>query len=97
MGPPPSWFIRSASPVRTLAALAVGEPAVIAAIDPAGTAPDAALRLLEMGFFEGAPVELMHVAPMGAAALVVQVGPSRVALRRAMAELVVLEPPGAGR
>lgn len=83
-----------APPARTLATLAMGEAAVIAAIDPAGTAPDAALRLLEMGFGEGVAVTLAHVAPMGGSALVVQVGPAQVALRRAMAALVVLEPPG---
>lgn len=77
--------------LRSLATLAVGEQAVIAAIDPAGTAPDAALRLLEMGFCEGAPVALTHRAPMGATALVVRVGPTTVALRRAMAELVLVE------
>jgi Fe2+ transport system protein FeoA len=77
--------------LRPLATLAVGEQAVIAAIDPAGTDPDAALRLLEMGFCEGAPVELAHLAPMGAAALVVRVGPTTVALRCVMADLVLVE------
>jgi Fe2+ transport system protein FeoA len=81
---------------RSLASLAVGEQAVIAAIDPAGTSPDAALRLLEMGFCEGALVAIAHVAPLGADSLVAHVGPTMVALRRAMADLVQVAPQAAG-
>ena len=80
----------AAGQMTTLARLAVGEAGVIAAVDPAGAQPDAALRLLEMGFFEGARVDVRHVAPLGADPLVVQVDATCVALRRAMAELVVV-------
>lgn len=90
--PPLSKNALPANAARTLAMLAVGEQAVITAVDPAGTAPDAALRLLEMGFYEGALVAVQHVAPISADPLVVRVGPTEVALRRAMAELVAIEP-----
>jgi ferrous iron transport protein A len=46
-------------------------------------------RLLELGFDEGAEVEALHRAPLGDP-IAVRVDGSVVALRRALARLVVL-------
>ncbi len=73
---------------RTINALAAGEVALIAAIDPAGQAPDAAIRLCELGFDEGVPVEILHRAPFGGDPIAVRVGNMVVALRRDMAGLI---------
>jgi ferrous iron transport protein A len=50
---------------RPIDALAVGEVALIAAIDRAGLDPGTAQRLCELGFDEGVDVEILHRAPFG--------------------------------
>ena len=45
-------------------------------------------RLLEMGFVEGAQIEVLHEGPFGGDPLVVRLDDMRVALRRAEADLV---------
>ena len=47
-----------------------------------------ARRLRELGFVSGEPVEVMAAGPVGAEPLLVQIGFSRFALRRAEAERV---------
>jgi len=74
-----------------LAALPLGQTAVIAAIDRAGLAPLTASRLHELGFDEGVDVELLHRAPFGDP-LAVRVGNMVVALRCARAALIEVVP-----
>lgn len=52
--------------------------------------PDAEIerRLLEMGFVEGAQIEVLHEGPFGRDPMVVRLDDMRVALRRAEADLV---------
>jgi len=47
-----------------------------------------ARRLRELGFVSGEPVEVMAAGPVGAEPLLVQIGFTRFALRRAEAERV---------
>ena len=49
-----------------------------------------ARRLRELGFVSGEPVEVMAAGPMGAEPLLVQIGFTRFALRRAEAERVCI-------
>ena len=77
---------------RPIDALAVGEVALIAAIDRAGLDPGTAQRLCELGFDEGVDVEILHSAPFGGDPLAVRVGNMVVALRRDMARLIEVEP-----
>jgi len=77
---------------RPIDALAVGEVALIAAIDRAGLDPGTAQRLCELGFDEGVVVDILHRAPFGGDPLAVRVGNMVVALRRDMARLIEVEP-----
>ncbi len=77
---------------RPIDALAVGEVALIAAIDRAGLDPGTAQRLCELGFDEGVDVEILHRAPFGGDPLAVRVGNMVLALRRDMARLIEVEP-----
>ncbi|WP_164157033.1 FeoA family protein [Sandarakinorhabdus rubra] len=79
------------APHRPIDALAIGEVALIAAIDRAGLAPDTAQRLCELGFDEGVDVEILHRAPFGGDPIAVRVGNMVVALRRDMARLIEVE------
>lgn len=79
------------SPPRLIDTLAVGEVALIAAIDRGGLAPETAQRLCELGFDEGVDVEIVHRAPFGGDPLAVRVGNMVVALRREMARLIEVE------
>ncbi len=80
---------------RLIERLSPGEVATIAAIDRAGLDPLTAQRLHELGFDEGVDVELLHRAPFGGDPLAVRVGNMTVALRKAMARLIEIEPPPA--
>ena len=77
---------------RLIERLSPGEVATIAAIDRDGLDPLTAQRLHELGFDEGVDVELLHLAPFGGDPLAVRVGNMTVALRRAMARLIEIEP-----
>ena len=50
--------------------------------------PEMERRLLEMGFVEGAAVEVLHEGPFGRDPMVVRLDDMRVALRRTEADLV---------
>ncbi len=71
----------------TLEALAAGRIARVTGLAPAE--PGLVTRLLELGFDEGAGVELLHQAPLGDP-IAVRVDGSVVALRRALARLILV-------
>ncbi|WP_425072477.1 FeoA family protein [Sagittula sp. S175] len=48
-------------------------------------------RLLEMGFIEGAEVEVLHEGPFGRDPMAVRVGHATVALRRRDASVLLVE------
>lgn len=76
---------------RRLDALARGETAVISAVVANGTVDAVALRLEDLGFVPGESVRLVTRGPVGGDPLVVQVGHTRFALRRAEASRIVVE------
>lgn len=75
----------------TLDSLAPGACARVAGFAP--VAPGIADRLLELGFDEGAEVETLHHAPLGDP-IAVRVDGSVVALRRALARIVLVSNAG---
>ncbi len=77
--------------MTNLDSLAPGRHAIVGAIDSALPA-DLASRLLELGFEPGADVELLHRAPLGGDPLAVRVGGTQVAIRRALARAISVEP-----
>ena len=51
-------------------------------------------RMREMGFDEGVVVEVLHRAPFGGDPIAVKVGGATIAIRRAQAALIQLDPVG---
>ena len=49
-------------------------------------------RLLEIGFVEGAPVEVVHEGPLGRDPIAIRVNETVVALRRREANAILAEP-----
>lgn len=60
----------------------VGDAGIVTDILTAHDQPELERLLLEMGFVEGARVELIHEGPMGRDPIAVKVDDMRVALRR---------------
>ncbi|MFZ5671179.1 MAG: FeoA family protein [Pseudomonadota bacterium] len=80
---------------------AVGARGVIVRVNPRGgalAADELERRLLELGFVEGARVEILHEGLFGRDPIAVRLDDMRVALRRreAAAVDVVFDGPGAG-
>jgi ferrous iron transport protein A len=69
-----------------------GRLAVIAGIDREGHDPSSVRRLYEMGFDEGVDVEVLHRGPVGGCPIALRVGNMTVALRRAQAAMIAVEP-----
>ncbi len=66
----------------------VGAPAASTGVDPA----ELERRLLEIGFVEGARVEILEVGLIGGDPLAIRLDDMRVALRRREAEAVLVRP-----
>jgi len=66
--------------------------AKVSAIDWASLRPGEARRLRELGFDEGVGIELIHRAPFGGDPVACRVGRMTVALRRANAIAISVEP-----
>ncbi len=73
-----------------LGELKLGQKAVITAVS-LGSDPQLALRLMQMGFLEGAEVELARQAPISADPIAVRVRGALIALRRSDANHVEVE------
>lgn len=71
------------------------KPAVVDAVEEQGPNDPVARRLRELGFVAGEGVEVVAAGPLGAEPLLVQVGFTRFALRRAEAARVRLRADGA--
>lgn len=71
-----------------LSELPKGAPAVVDRVHDVHAADPIARRLRDLGFVDGEPVRVVAVAPMGADPLLVQIGFTRFALRRAEAARV---------
>lgn len=70
-----------------------GRVAVILPVAGSGrlAADEMERRLIEMGFIEGAEIEIVHEAPFGRDPIAVRVGPATVALRRRDAMAILTE------
>ncbi len=73
-----------------LSELAKGASAVVREVEDAHAADPIARRLRELGFVSGEPVRVVATGPVGGDPLLVQIGYTRFALRRAEAARVVL-------
>ena len=87
---PPTAAGATARAVRTLDQTALGERAIVAAVKAPGGAPERARLLEEIGFLPGEQVAVLARAALGGDPLVVRVGQSTFALRRAEAACVEL-------
>ena len=67
-------------------------PARVSAVDWTDMAETAAKRLRELGLDEGVTVEALHVSPFGKDPIACRVGRMTVALRRAQAHAITVEP-----
>ena len=73
-----------------LSELAQGAAAVVQRVEAASAADPIARRLRDLGFVDGEPVRLVGRGPIGADPLLVQIGFTRFALRRAEAARVIV-------
>lgn len=80
----------------TLTELARRTPAIVDAVEDRSPNDPIARRLRELGFVSGEEVVVVAAGPLGAEPLLVQVGFTRFALRRAEAARVRLRTNGAG-
>jgi len=71
-------------------------PAIVEGVEERAANDAIARRLRELGFVAGEQVEVVAAGPFGAEPLLVQVGFTRFALRRAEAARVRLQATGAG-
>ncbi len=71
-----------------LSDLPKGAPAVVDRVDDAHASDPIAQRLRDLGFVDGEPVRVVAVGPMGGDPLLVQIGFTKFALRRAEAARV---------
>jgi len=74
-----------------LSELAMGASATVLEVKDNGTEDRIAQRLRDLGFVAGEPVRLVARGPLGADPLLVQIGYTRFALRRAEAARVRLQ------
>jgi ferrous iron transport protein A len=86
----PAWTEAEAAMALTLDAAPIGQAAVVRAVAVPADAPEWATWLEEIGFFPGERVMVMARGLPGADPLVVRVGNSTFALRRAEAACIQL-------
>lgn len=75
----------------TLSQLAKGARATVTEVEDHGPGDQLARRLRALGFVGGEPVRVVGAAPLGGDPILVQVGFTRFALRRAEAERIRVE------
>ena len=66
-------------------------PAVVTAIDWSRLSDTDARRLRNLGFDEGVAIEALHGAPFGKDPLAIRIGRMTVAMRRAQAQVIIVE------
>lgn len=74
-----------------LSELSHGQTATVATVENVGAADPIAARLRDLGFVSGEPVRIVARGPIGADPLLVQIGFTRFALRRAEAARVLVD------
>jgi ferrous iron transport protein A len=85
-----SHFNTESFPMR-LTDLSKGASAFVARVEDASAPDPIAQRLRDLGFVPGEPVRVVARAPWSADPLLVQIGSTRFALRRAEAERVTIQ------
>ncbi|MFP5441840.1 MAG: ferrous iron transport protein A [Gammaproteobacteria bacterium] len=78
------------TPSARLSDLAPGRTAVIAGVEAIGADDPVAPRLEDLGFVRGEPLRVIAHGPLGGDPIVVQVGYTRFALRRAEAGRILV-------
>ncbi len=81
----------TAAPTPCLASAPLGAPCTVVGVTAPESAPEWAGWLAEIGFMPGEPVMLMARGAFGGDPLVVRIGMSTFALRRAEAACVAVE------
>jgi ferrous iron transport protein A len=76
-------------PVR-LSDLPKGVSAVVERVDDAHATDPIAQRLRDLGFVDGEPVRVVAIGPMGGDPVLIQIGYTRFALRRAEAARITV-------
>lgn len=76
----------------SLESLPKRQPATVATIDWTRLATPEARRLRELGFDEGVSVEVLHRARLGQGPIACRIGRMTVALRRAVAGAIHVQP-----
>ena len=84
-------------PSVTLSELPPRTPVIVESVEDHQPNDPIARRLRELGFVAGEPVQVVAQGPFGAEPLLVQVGYTRFALRRAEAARVRVSASAAGR
>lgn len=79
------------TPELSLLMLGANQPAVVRAVQETSLQDPIARRLRELGFVPGEPVRVVAKGPVGADPLLIQIGYTRFALRRAEAARVLVE------
>ena len=79
-----------------LSDLPYGQQAAVTTVEDVGLPDPIATRLRDLGFVAGEPVRIVARGPIGADPLLIQIGFTRFALRRAEAARVLVEPLAAG-
>ena len=75
-----------------LDSLPLRKPARIVAIEWDALRPAEARRLRELGFDEDVAIELVHLGPFGRDPIAARVGRMTIAIRRAVAAAITIEP-----
>lgn len=75
-------------PAVRLSDLPKGAPAVVDGVHDVHAADPIAQRLRDLGFVDGEPVRVVALGPMGGDPVLIQIGYTRFALRRAEAQRV---------
>lgn len=81
----------TSTPSASLLTLAYNEQALVRAVQATSLHDPIARRLRELGFVPGEPVRIVAKGPVGADPLLIQIGFTRFALRRAEAARVLVE------
>lgn len=88
----PRLPVRGAALAQPLDGVAAGRPCRVVAVQAPAGQPEWARWLAEIGFLPGERVEVRRKAPWGGDPMVVRVGDSSFALRRAEAACIRVEP-----
>lgn len=72
--------------------LPVRSPAIVASVDWAALSELDAKRLRNLGLDEGVGIESLHAGPIGRDPIAIRIGRMRIAIRRAHAVTILVEP-----